>query len=85
VFTISTTGKIFFGALAGYVGVNILNKFLEKSAESPQEKPGPLDGLASMRALMNAGDYTGFVAECRRIDSKMSVRDMTLLWEGLKH
>ena len=82
---ISTTGKIFFGALAGYVGVNILNKFLEKNTESPQEKPGPVDGLAPMRAMMNAGDYMGFVAECRRIDSKMSVHDMTLLWEGLKH
>jgi len=85
-FSISSTGKIFLGALAGYVGVNVLNKFLEKSAQVPAQpgRPAGADGLTPLRIMVAASDFTGFVAECRRIDAKMSVKDMTLLWEGLQ-
>ena len=84
-FSMSSTGKIFLGALAGYVGVNVLNKFLENSAQVPAQpgRPAGADGLTPLRIMVAAGDYTGFVGECRRIDAKMSVKDMTLLWEGL--
>lgn len=85
-FSMSSTGKIFFGALAGYVGVNVLNKFLESRAQEPAQpgRPAGTDGLTPLRIMVAAGDFTGFVAECRRIDTKMSVADMTLLWEGLQ-
>lgn len=96
---LSTSGKLFFGALAANIGVKALNKFLDARIEQQQTAavaaqqaeqqrsawmPKTADQFVMMlRGMVSAGDHRGFVMAVRSADPGMSTDDMTRLWEAL--
>ena len=79
---INLTGKIFAASLAAWVGGKLLNRAAETSHEPEDPLEGVMDpGLrASLTALAQAGEVTGFVILLKSNGYPQDVEFLKNLW-----